>query len=220
MTHTIDDGVIKYQKSKLGSSPLIEEEFADLEQWRKKLFQWKLIGEYPVEMVGFGNMSQKKDYKKTFNSNNPQFVITGTQTGKWEHLNGMHYTRVVNFDLQKNLVVVDGPIDASSEALTHGAIYLSHPSIQTVFHIHHKDIWKELLLKNSPKTGAQTPYGTFEMAMEVKTLVHHLFETHSPNHKFAFTIVMEGHEDGVIIFGSDPDTVGLETLALTQFIKR
>ena len=80
----IDDGVIKYDRSNFSQCPaLLKDEYAQLEYWRKKLYQANLIGEYPEVHIGFGNISVRKDYSQHKLSHFPQFLITGTQTGKY-----------------------------------------------------------------------------------------------------------------------------------------
>jgi hypothetical protein len=91
----IDDGVIKYDRSNFSQcGALLEDEFGALEYWRKKLYQMNFIGEYPEFHIGFGNMSTLRDYSCFQKSAHPQFVITGTQTGKYADLNGQELLRL------------------------------------------------------------------------------------------------------------------------------
>ncbi len=196
----IIDGVIKYDRGHFQeSNPLNSSEYADLEYWRKKLYELKLIGEYEDLKVGFGNLSQKKDYSQVLKTNNPQFLISGTQTGKYKDLNGKHYTRVLDFNLQENIIQVNGPIEASSEALTHASIYQCNNLIQSVFHIHDKVIWQKMLESNYDKTAKDIAYGTYDMAIAVKKSI---------SGKTSGVIVMEGHEDGVIAYAESLDQCG------------
>ncbi len=85
----IVDGVIKYDRSNFTHcGPIDLLEYSQLEDWRQKLFKLKLIGEYPESQVGYGNLSQRYDYSSWPKTNNPQYLITGTQTGKFSELNG------------------------------------------------------------------------------------------------------------------------------------
>ena len=132
----IDDGVIKYDRSNFSlSGPLEAFEYQELEYWRNKLFKIGLIGEYPAEKIGFGNMSTVKDYSQFTKSIHPQFIITGTQTGKYSELSGSHYTRVLDYNINKLQIKMMGCIEASSEALTHAAIYESNDKIKAVLDI-------------------------------------------------------------------------------------
>jgi ribulose-5-phosphate 4-epimerase/fuculose-1-phosphate aldolase len=199
----IDDGVIKYNRSNFThTGPLSSDIWKDLELWREKLFQLNLIGEYPIEKVGFGNVSKLTKYK-----DQAQFVITGTQTGKHENLDGKHYTMVLGHDLLEMDLISKGPVEPSSEALTHAAIYESNKDIKAVFHIHSDKIWNEMINNNYPSTKEDTPYGTFEMATEVKGLIQN---------QSVGVIVMKGHHEGVIAYGKTLDETGEQILQLAK----
>ncbi len=202
----IDDGVIKYDRSQFEKSPPLElGEYENLEKWRKTLFQIQLIGEYLPEKIGYGNLSQKMDYSKFIKSGVAQFVITGTQTGGHPELNGNLYTRVLDYDLEEQKIKVMGPLEASSEALTHAAIYQSSPLIGAVFHIHSKSIWKGMIRENYLATSEDIPYGTKEMANAVEKAIQGLTTG---------SLVMKGHEDGVIAFGKNLNEAGKEVLKI------
>ncbi|MDD0854209.1 hypothetical protein HBN50_13940 [Halobacteriovorax sp. GB3] len=204
----IDDGVIKYDTSGFQKSePLSLREFESLEAWRKKLYQLNLIGEYPIEKVGFGNLSCLQDYQSFMINDKPQFVITGTQTGKHKNLSGDHYTRVLDYDLHKMTMKAMGPVMASSEALSHASIYLCSKEITSVFHIHSQSIWNGMIEQNMDSTPSDVPYGTYEMALAVEECVG--------NKKFG-TFVMKGHQDGVMIFGRSNEECGELTLKLNE----
>lgn len=190
----IDDGVIKYDTSGFTlSSPLGQHEYEDLEKWRHQLYQLKLIGEYLPEKIGYGNLSLKKDYSNFHQTNHSQFVITGTQTGGREHLDGKYYTRVLDYNFKNWSIKAMGPLQASSEALTHAAIYeADSQNIKCVFHIHNKEIWKGMIDQQYDSTPEDVPYGTEEMAKAVQSSI---------GNKTSGIIVMKGHEDGVISYG-------------------
>ncbi len=204
----IDDGVIKYDRTNFShSGPLSTSEYGELEYWRKKLYKLNLIGEYAEAQIGFGNMSSVMDYSEYFKSPNPQFVITGTQTGKYTDLNGSHYTRVLDYSINGLKIKMMGSIEASSEALTHAAIYASNKNIKAIFHIHYQEIWKKMIDDNSDFTAANIPYGTVEMAHATQECVAG---------KNSGTFCMRGHEDGVVIYGENMDEVGALTIKLYQ----
>jgi len=189
----LDEGVIKYNNSSFSlEPPLKAHQIEDLESWREKLFTRNLIGEYPTEKVGFGNLSCRM-------KNGNHFIITGTQTGKHPKLLPEHYTTVTEVNLGKKSVTAKGPIQASSEALTHAAIYQCGPEILAVFHIHSKAIWEGMIKDQLPSTQKSTPYGTLEMAVEVQSLV---------GSQKSGVIVMKGHQDGVIAYGSSLNITG------------
>ena len=75
-------------------------------------------------------------------------------------------------------------------------IYETFIGVKAVIHIHSSVLWKQLLNK-VPTTGAQVPYGTPQMANEIKRLAK------KTNLKQSRILVMAGHEDGIITFGKD-----------------
>lgn len=202
----IDDGVIKYDRSNFSPCDGLDAlEFQDLEYWRKKLYQMNLIGEYPEVKIGFGNMSVIQNYSEFTKSACPQFVITGTQTGKYADLGATHYTRVLDYDIDSLKIKMMGSIEASSEALTHAAIYEANPNIKAVFHIHSNEIWLKMLADGSDKTCASIPYGTVEMAHATQACIAN---------KDAGVFCMHGHEDGIVIYGRSLEEAGELTVKL------
>lgn len=196
----IDDGVIKYDRSNFSPCEgLMASEYHDLEYWRKKLYQMNLIGEYEEAKVGFGNMSVVQDYTEFTESSHPQFVITGTQTGKYKDLDGTHYTRVLDYEVDHLKIKMMGSIEASSEALTHAAIYSANSNIKAVFHIHSNEIWLKMIADGSDKTCASIPYGTVEMAHATMKCI---------SKKDAGVFCMHGHEDGIVIYGRSLEEAG------------
>ena len=200
MKNGIDDGVIKYDRTNFTQCEALNySEYAELETWRTLLYRLNLIGEYPVEQAGFGNMSKAQNYEEYSPFHGTQFVITGTQTGKHPKLNGEHYTRVLGYDIALQKINVLGPLEASSEALTHAAIYEANPNIKAIFHIHSKPIWDGMKNDLSPSTHEDIPYGTLEMANAVKDLIA------GQNNG---VICMRGHEDGVIAYAETTEAAG------------
>ena len=196
----IDDGVIKYNRSHFTQCGPIElVEYFQLEVWRKKLFHINLIGEYPNEKIGFGNMSVVYDHAQFFKANHPQFIITGTQTGKYADLDGNFYTRVLDYDIKKLNIKVMGPVEASSEALTHAAIYSHNDKIKAVFHIHSSKIWEGLINDEKSFTQKDIPYGTVEMAYATQKCI---------GNADSGIFCMKGHQDGVAAYGRNLDEVG------------
>lgn len=202
----IDDGVIKYDRSNFTQcGPLDLVEYSALEFWRKKLFELNLIGEYPNEQVGFGNVSRINDYSLFHQSPVPQFIITGSQTGKYSELDGRFYTRVLDYDIDHLKIKMMGPIEASSEALTHAAIYAHNKNIKAIFHTHSAEIWNKMITNNSDLIASNIPYGTVAMAKAAAECVG--------NKDFGI-FCMLGHVDGVIAYGRNLEEAGQLTLAL------
>jgi len=193
MAHTDKDGVIKYDRSRFAHGlPLPVKEYRTLEGCRRQLYALGLIGAYP-NGIGFGNLSRRRNYSAFFSSPGPQFLITGSQTGHLSALTGAHYCRVLDFDIGALRVSSAGPVEASSETLTHAAIYQAGERVKAIAHVHHHALWRKLQELGFPSTSEALPYGTAEMARAVATLARGKNEG---------LIVMKGHVDGVICFGA------------------
>ncbi len=200
MSNIPKEGVIKF-KFNLKMAPKIEEKhFIHLEKWRAILFKMNLIGEYPIDKVGFGNLSAK------VSQDSNEFIITGTQTGKYPHLNGSQYTRITKCDPKKMTIDAIGPIAPSSETITHHVIYSISSKINVVFHVHHKDLWQYMLNNGYDKTPENVDYGTKEMAEAAKKCI---------GDKSSGIFVMAGHEDGIVSYAPTVEEAGkiiLDTL--------
>lgn len=189
----IDEGYVKYQCHWQNRSTVTLAEIAELNQWRDKLYQLNLIGQYD-NGIGFGNISIRDIQPE-------HFIVSGTQTGGIPHLTEQHYTKVTEFDWQENFVTCVGSIQASSEALTHAALYVANPKIQAVIHVHHLSLWQGLI-NQVPTTNINSAYGTPEMAEEIIRLCQ------EETTKQLKIIVMSGHEEGIITFGRDLTEAG------------
>lgn len=181
-----DEGTIKFHCNWHRGDPIPHDCYESINPWRQRLYGHGLIGVTP-DGIGYGNLSTR------YGPDN-QFVITGTATGGLEELGPHHYTRVRSYDLKKNSLSCSGPIRASSESLTHAALYQVDPAIIAVAHVHSAALWQRLL-HHAPTTHANIPYGTPQMALEMKRLYR---ETGLPQTRL---LVMAGHRDGVISFG-------------------
>ena len=189
----IDEGVIKYSCEFIPSESVAPEKISSLMQWRDFLHALGLIGAYE-NGIGFGNISIRI-------ANSMQFIISGTQTGHIAKLAPEYYTIVTNFEIEKNHLTCCGPIRASSESLTHAAIYSQQPHINAIIHVHHPQLWQNLLGR-VPTTHPDVPYGTPEMAKEIFRL---LAEENLSKQKI---LVMSGHQDGCLTFGKDLNEAG------------
>ncbi|WRH69104.1 MAG: hypothetical protein RSE13_20050 [Planktothrix sp. GU0601_MAG3] len=103
--------------------------------------------------------------------------------------------------MEHNHLTCCGPIQASSESLTHAAIYSYQPQINAIIHVHHPQLWQNLLYQ-VPTTHKQVQYGTPEMAKEM----FRLFDQENLIQKKI--LVMAGHKDGFLTFGKDLDEAG------------
>lgn len=196
----LDEGYIKYE-SHWTQAVLPDPAAAQkLDEWRQKLYAVGLIGEYVEERIGYGNISIRSDVSG-------QFLITGTQTGNLVTTTEEHYSLVTNYDIAGNKVWCAGPLQASSEAMTHAAIYELDPAIGAVVHVHSRKLWDDLINK-LPTTNPEVGYGTPEMADEFRRLYA---ETHFCNDGIA---VMAGHDEGLVSFGATLADASRRILAL------
>ena len=198
----IDEGYVKYNCTWIPDRPLISSEIAELNYWRNRLYQLGLIGQYD-NGIGFGNVSKRGKIDK-------EIIISGTNTGGISVLNESHYTTVIDYDWRENWVTCRGTIAASSETLTHGAIYEANPQINGVIHIHHRHLWQNLMYR-VPTTQENIAYGTPEMAAEIIRLCQ---EERLEEQQI---LVMSGHEEGIIAFGQDLAKAG--NLLLSYYLQ-
>jgi ribulose-5-phosphate 4-epimerase/fuculose-1-phosphate aldolase len=192
-----DEGVIKFRLT-LKRAPAPEQiQVIALEKWRALFYKLGLVGEYPTEKIGYGNLSSRLPKKS--------FIITGSQTGHLAHLQAHHYTKVIECDLKKGSVTAEGLIPPSSESLTHYGIYEANPAIQYVFHVHHHKLWSLLQNGNFDAIDEGISYGTQEMANAAFDLL---------SNKSSGLFVMKGHEDGIISYGTTAEDAGKNLLDL------
>ncbi len=192
MTNT--EGVIKYKNSQyLPSCELELEEYQEIEKYRNQVKSLNLIGVYNENGIGFGNISIRQNYLHLHKTSKPQFLISGSQTGHLLNLNGNHYSRVLDYDLVNFSLFDNGPIRASSEAVTHAAIYEKNNNIRAVVHGHNLKLWEYLIKNNYPSTDESIDYGTHEMALAIQNLIT----------KESGVIVMKGHKEGVLFFANN-----------------
>ncbi|KAJ3343029.1 hypothetical protein HDU93_000199 [Gonapodya sp. JEL0774] len=182
----------------------IVQHLSDLNDAREKLYSAGLIGSYP-DGIGFGNVSMMLAAPPaTDPTDRPSFLpflITGTQTGGLRRLDPfMHYTVVSAANTSRNELLCVGPAKASSESMTHAAVYeAGGKDVLCVMHLHSPHIWRRMVGDGSrtdvPCTRADVAYGTPAMSQEVRRL----FETK----EFVETgfFAMAGHEDGIVVFG-------------------
>jgi len=158
-------------------------DFLSLNSCRQKLFELGLIGAYP-DGIGFGNLSLR--YKKD------EFIISGSETGNFKNLSKEHYALVEEFNIKQNSVHCIGLTKASSESMSHAAVYDSNPNVNAVIHVHHKKLWDNYL-NIFPTTDFKAEFGTPEIAFEI-------FRLATSNNGI---IIMGGHEEGIIGYGEN-----------------
>ena len=182
-----DEGSIKYISVRRDGEVPHSASLDALNQARSTLHDLGLIGVYP-NGVGYGNLSIRA-------SDHP-FVITASATGADRCLHPNQYCLVESFSITHNRVQSRGALNASSESLTHGAIYQANPAVNCVMHVHSRAMFDRLLSSGGLHTAADIPYGTPAMARAVMRLVH--AQTQLP-----VLFVMAGHDEGIVAYGSD-----------------
>ncbi len=202
------EGVIKFDLCYRVAEPVTLAELGELNAWRCRLWQLRLIGQDPARYdgYGFGNVSQRHGSHAAARGKRA-FLISGTQTGALPELGVRHYTLVESYDASVNRVVAQGPVKPSSESLTHGILYDLDTRIQAVLHVHSPDIWEAAGALGVPVTGASVTYGTPAMAAEVQRL----FRETDVLWQRIFS--MGGHEDGIVAFGQTVAVAGETLLA-------
>lgn len=184
----LDEGYVKYHSEWQVGPPPDPAAVRLLDRWRRRLHRAGLVGYYEHAGIGFGNISVRS-------ARPGEFIITGTQTGQLPETTGEHYARVTRADIAGNRVICVGPIQASSEALTHAALYRLSERINAVVHVHSRKLW-DRERGRMPTTDKDVPYGTPAMARE--------FERLWQESAFQSTgvAVMAGHDEGLVSIGT------------------
>jgi ribulose-5-phosphate 4-epimerase/fuculose-1-phosphate aldolase len=194
----MDDGYIKYSSERRDGAVSASAMLDELNEARTSLVDRNLIGVYP-NGVGFGNLS--------FRTNNNQFVVTASATGGIRTLGNEHYCLVEEFSADQNYVRSVGLLPASSEALTHGAIYAANPTVRCVIHVHCRQMFDHCLANGHLTTPANIAYGTPSMAYAVSSLV-------AGQHTLPVLFAMAGHDEGIVAYGAD--VASTHTLLLNE----
>lgn len=185
---TIDEGYIKYISHWTPGPASHIVAARDLDNWRRPLYEAGLIGQYEDLGIGYGNISVRR-------GSGNLFLISGTQTGHLRDTDEQHYCLVTDCDIRNNIVRCSGPIQASSEAMTHGAIYALGDAIGAVVHVHSAELWQRYI-HQLPTTDPDIAYGTPDMAGELDRLYR------LSGLKETGVAVLAGHDEGLISFGT------------------
>ena len=178
----MDEGYIKFRLEWTQRAIHYPEALAALNAVRSRCVSRGWIGLYP-DGIGFGNISMRV----------PEgFLISGTQTGHVANLSTEQVALVTQFDLDRNTCWCTGLIKASSESMTHAALYASQPGIRAVIHIHHRAFWEQNRGVR-PTTPSSAAYGTSAMAQAI---------AHCAQEQVMPVIIMAGHEEGVLAYGT------------------
>jgi len=198
----IDEGYVKYVSHWTPGPATHITAARQLDTWRKPLFDAGLIGEYSDLGVGYGNLSVRRGSSNLF-------LISGTQTGHLPFTDERHYSLVTDCDIRGNSVRCSGPVQASSEAMTHAAIYALGEGIGAVVHVHSADLWRRSL-GTLPTSDSKIAYGTPAMARELDRLYR------MNGFREAGVAVLAGHDEGLISFGTTLEEAATRVLALNR----
>lgn len=178
------EGIIKFKPQWNALDSILKSEYEYVNPWRKLCYDKLYIG-VGEDGIGYGNISFRiGDSKK--------FIISGSATGNISNLKKEHYSKVIDFDIEQNSLLCEGLNIASSESLSHAAIYQINNGAKCVIHIHNNTLWKRNI-EIIPTTDSTIEYGSVEMAKAISSL---------SKDKERGTIIMGGHEDGIIVFGN------------------
>jgi ribulose-5-phosphate 4-epimerase/fuculose-1-phosphate aldolase len=137
-----------------------------------------------------------------------RFIISGTQTGHIDSLMPEHCARVSSFAIGENSVTCDGPVPASSETLSHAAIYSGCRDAGAVVHGHDHSAWiRHRGFASVPSVDAAA--GTAELARQLAGCATSMECTSG-------IIVMRGHPDGLVAFG---DSLGVAVLTMLAAVR-
>jgi ribulose-5-phosphate 4-epimerase/fuculose-1-phosphate aldolase len=201
-----DEGVVKFfanHKRQNLADREVGALLCSLTAWREVMAKLQLVGQEISRYggAGYGNVSGRIGAPSSPRARRP-FLITGTQTGGLACIGADHFCMVNAYDYRENRVESVGPVEPSSESMTHGAIYDLTPTIRFVFHGHSPTLWQRAKELRLPTTDPSVPYGTPEMAREVQRLYR---ESALPEIQI---LAMGGHEDGIIVFGRSAAEAG------------
>lgn len=202
----LDEGVVKFDL-RHESRPLeprrVGEIACGLIAWREIMALTGLVGQDPGRYggAGYGNVSARIG-RRSAGRGARSFLVTGTQTSGKRCIGLGDFAMVERYDYSANRVWSHGPVEPSSESMTHGAIYDLGPHIRCVLHAHSPVLWRNAEHLRLPTTAAGVAYGTPDMAHEVQRLYRGTVLPERP------ILAMGGHEDGIVVFGRTVEEAG------------
>lgn len=179
------EGYIKFNCKLISSEYPKHEEVSDIMLLRDELIQHRLIGILP-DGIGYGNVSKLFDGK---------IIISGSRTGGFFPSSPEHFVFIDDCSVEHNSVTCRGVYPASSETLSHAAVYIANPDLRFVVHLHNFSIWSQLL-DEGKHTDGKAEYGTARMSREVYKFVKLSKESSG-------IFAMPGHKEGVVIFSTE-----------------
>lgn len=185
------EGLIKYNVDWDNTKLISEQEFQFINPFRELAFKNNYIG-IDSDNIGFGNISFRTGQFD-------KFIISGSATGHLADLQKSDYAKVLKYNIYDNYIKCFGGKVASSESLSHAAIYSSNKSINAVLHLHSSYIWNKYI-NVLPTTLPDAEYGTINMANSIReiTVKKGVIEG---------MIIMHGHENGVIVYSNSHERI-------------
>lgn len=211
----MQEGVIKFRCEWIRELLSLPPELvASFRRWHARLSGEGLVGALP-DGVGFGNLSVRAEIRegqvaaRGWPPGAPpsSFLITGSGTGGAPQIGPDHLTLVTDHHIEANHLTCRGPIRASSESLSHAALYRARPDAGAVIHIHSRVLW-ERTRAVLPTTDPTFRYGTPELALALEAIARGI----RPG--ALQCLVMGGHPEGLMVFARDLDAAGESVLLL------
>jgi ribulose-5-phosphate 4-epimerase/fuculose-1-phosphate aldolase len=200
------EGVIRFELDFRPGPAIPWDLLRDLNAWRTVLHRLGLTARDPLRYGGlaFGNVSLRSLDMPQTEGSGPLFLVSGSQTGGLPVLDARHYCWVTGYDHLRHRIAATGPIQPSSETMTHAAAYAAEPDLACVIHVHSPEIWLNAKALGLPVIGPEIGYGTAEMAAALSELVR--------QHKGKL-IAMAGHRDGIVSYGRTVAEAGERLIA-------
>lgn len=203
------EGVIKFECAWTRRDCLRSVDLADLRRVRVTMRELGLVGADPAGL-GFGNLSKRAAVPECLpvpGRGLRGFVITGSQTGHLADPGPEAYSFVHDWSIAENRLACTGLAKASSESLTHAALYEASPEVLAVIHVHSAGIW-EAWADEGARTSPAAAYGTPAMAEEIRRVFL------AGGRRPTGAIRMAGHRDGIVAWGRSVDETCATILAL------
>ena len=179
------EGYIKFSFTHEPAPPPAHPALAGLLRVRDELRRWGWMGVLP-DGIGYGNISARRPGGNTF-------VISASGTGRHKNALPEHFCAVLTVDIARNFVLCRGPLPASSESMSHGAVYATRPDTHAVIHVHDRALYARLRATGAPATPDDAEFGTPELARAIAAL--------APTLPPVAVLRLGGHPDGMLAFG-------------------
>ncbi|MDR0387621.1 MAG: class II aldolase/adducin family protein [Treponema sp.] len=184
-----EEGYVKYTADHKTAGAVEPPLWKELNEARTRLYDLGLIGALP-NGVGFGNVSVRV--------RDDEFLISGTATGARRVLSPNEYCMVNSVNIEENRVTTSGPVRASAESMSHGAVYYACASVMCVIHIHNRKIFDAMISGGRVSTPPEAAYGTPELALAIASLAA---KTGAGGGASRGVMVLAGHDEGVLSYG-------------------